>query len=357
MSDHYRRRQARNVKILYGLISPLFLDVGIKMSTFSDDDRYVDEKRWIKSLDGEGISVLNGHNFDDTAVIGFEINPIDKIFLSKNHIPWINIEIHPIRFLEDLYFSVTSSFDFNFDLLSCDEKQIQFTANILKLKNLERPYDIEDNALVIIGQTPDDKSIYFDHTFTSLLDYLDQLEALSKEHDHIYYRPHPIESDKAVDAEIMKRFDASILPDINYYDLISSNSIKTVCGISSSSLHEAKYFQKNVIFLEKRINTFSQPVSLKSLLESDALWFKELLSMEEKRSSKNIFIFRENLCRDLYGYWSYETSARQATSLADTALLRANEANSKATEAHQVLTSTSWKLTEPLRNIMSYFKR
>ncbi len=357
MGDHYRRRQARNVKILYGLISPLFLGMDLEMEIFSNDDKYVDEKKWIKSLEGEGTSALESYNFDNAAVIGFEINPIDRTFLNENEVPWVNIEIHPIRFLEDLYFSLTSSFDFDFDSLTCDEKQIYFTANVLKLKNLERPYDMGNNSLVIIGQTADDKSVYFDHTFKSLLDYLEQLEELCKAHDHIYYRPHPIESDKAVDTEIMKRFDASILPDINYYDLLSSDSIKTVCGISSSCLHEARYFYKNVIFLEKRVKEFSQPISLKSLVESDDLWFRGLLSTEKAESNKEIFIFRENLCRDLYGYWSYETLDREAHSLAIAALTTANEANGKATEAYQVLSSSSWKLTEPLRRIISYLKR
>ena len=215
------------------------MGLDIEVEILPDTADCIDEKKWVASLDGIGRSALEDHDLSDAVVIGFEINPIDRSFLDSKDIPWVNIEIHPLRFLEDLYFSVTASFSFDFDSLSCSEKHIQLAANVLRLKNLESEYGLEENALLIIGQTPADKSIYFYGQFKSLLDYMEILERLSREHDTIYYRPHPVETDQKVDEEIIRRFHAKSLPEIGYYDLLSADQIQTVCGISSSGLHEA----------------------------------------------------------------------------------------------------------------------
>lgn len=348
ISDHYRSRQERNIKILFGLLSPIFMESGISVEMLPDVVQYLDTERWRRGLDGIGVSALSDYCLDDAAVIGFEINPLDITYLNDHDTPWINIETHPIRFLEDLHFSVTASFSFDFDVISCGEKQIQLAANIQKLEYLERSKDLEDNILVILGQTPADKSIYFDGKFKSLLDYTDKLDALCNEHKNVLYRPHPIETDARVDAEIIKRYNASIKNGMNFYELVSAKQVKTVCAISSSSLHEAKYFHKQSIFLEERIKIFSKPISLKSLLECNTLWFDGLLSIDSREFKKEKFEPAANLCRDFYGYWSYETKMTRAADLASRALIKASLAEA---EASRIMDSASWKITEPLRKL------
>ena len=357
ISDYYRSRQERNVKILFGLISPIFMNSGVEAEILPNTEQYVDEKKWVETLNGGKGSVLENYDLNESVIIGFEINPADKNYLNEHDISWINIEIHPIRFLEDLHFSVTASFPFDFDSLSRSEKHIQLAANVLRLKNLECSYDIEENALIIIGQTPADKSVYFDGEFKSLIDYVETLEELCTMHNAVYYRPHPVETDNKVAEEIIRRFDAKTLSDISYYDLLSADQVKTVCGISSSSLHEAKYFHKNIVFLEKRIKEFSRPISLQSLLECNELWFDSLLSVDSRKMKKEKFDLLDNLCRDLYGYWSYETRATIASATAQEANAIAKEAGAKADIAYQALNSTSWRMTEPLRELRAFIQK
>ncbi len=333
------------------------MGLNIEVEMLPDTADYLDEEKWAAFLDGIGRSALEDHDLSDTAVIGFEINPIDRSFLDSRDIPWVNIEIHPLRFLEDLYFSATASFPFDFDLLACSEKHIQLAANVLRLKNLESEYTIEENALLIIGQTPADKSVYFDGQFKSLLDYMETLETLSREHDTIYYRPHPVETDQKVDEEIMRRFHAKSLPEIGYYDLLSADQIQTVCGISSSSLHEARWFGKKAVFLENRIKQFTHPISLKSLLNANELWFKGLLSLESKSFPKEEFVIQDNLCRDIFGYWSYKTPFDEMNKKILDIYETTTIAKAKADEAHMALTSTSWKITEPLRDFKTFFRK
>jgi hypothetical protein len=184
------------------------------------------------------------------------------------------------------------------------------------------------------------------------------LEKLCKAHETVYYRPHPIESDPDVDETIKQQLHAQTLPgDIGYYELLSSDAIQTVCGISSSSLHEAPWFGKKALFLEERVKSFSRPVSLASLLNSDDLWFRGLLALGNEESPKEPFAIPPNTCRDIFGYWSYktpfDTMEQKIREIHETTTI----AKAKADEAHNALTSFSWKITEPLRRMRSLLKK
>jgi len=83
ISDYYRSRQERNVKILFGLISPIFMDTGIKAEILPGTERYLNEKKWVETLDGKGESALEDYDLNNSAIIGFEINPVDRNYLNK----------------------------------------------------------------------------------------------------------------------------------------------------------------------------------------------------------------------------------------------------------------------------------
>jgi hypothetical protein len=307
IGDHYRGDQDSNIKKLYILLSPLLMDLNIKSSIIDNIDYNNLTDRWLDTLNKKGESLLSNYDLVDTLVIGFEINPLDKLYLNNNNISWIDIEIDPIRFLDDLYFKVSSSIDFDFSSLALSKNQIKFYANLLKHKHRSSFNDIKPNSLLIIGQTPIDKSLYYDNKFKSLLDYLEQLDLLTKKYNYIYYRPHPYLSDEKVDKEIISRYNATLLAEKSYYELISCNNLTAVCGISSSSLYEAKYFDKDVFFLENKVSHFSLPISMNSLMKNEKFW-SSILDIDEKSLHNKLDLnIPQNSCRDLYSYWSYET--------------------------------------------------
>ena len=346
IGDHYRGHQDKNVRILFELITPVFFDTNIEVEILCNTHKYANEEKWIESLSDTGISALSDYDLSDVAIIGFEINKLDKTFLIRNSIPWVNVEIHPLRFLEDLYFSITSSFEFDINILAPKDSYIKFTANTIKLNNLNSNFEIKNNSLLIIGQTPNDKSIYFDGKFKSLLDYLDELDDLCENHKNIYYRPHPNLTNHEIDKEIIKRYNASLLSLENYYDIISNDNIKTVCGISSSSLHEGKYFGKEIIFLEERIKVFSKPIALKSLLECSEFWFEKLLSMKCASKPTIDFLLFNNMCRSYYGAWSYETPMSKLENKIVDLQEKVSKAEEKASEAEEKASEAEAKASE-----------
>jgi len=304
IGDHYRGDQDRNITILFGLISPLFYDLDIKVEILKNTRPFADSNRWINSLTNIGNSSLDKYDLGNAAIIGFEMNPLDIAFLDLHYIPWIDFEIHPIRFLNDLHFSIKTSFLFDFTTLATSESFIKFAANSIKLRNFNQYFNIEENSLMIVAQSPTDKSVFFDNEFKSLSNYMDTLETIAGQYENIYFRPHPYLSDMEIGKKIMTSLKAVLLDQYSYYDLLSSDKLKAICGISSSCLYEAKYFDKDVFFLENRAKRFSQPVALKNILESSNKWLKAFLQSEENFEAIS-FPVQDNLCRDFYGYWSY----------------------------------------------------
>ena len=160
----------------------------------------------------------------------------------------------------------------------------------------------------------------------------------------------------------------------------------SVCGISSSSLFEAKYFSKNVIFLEDRKKLYASPISLNNFIAKMDDWTGYFLGIKLNGSKHKL---PANTLRNMYEYWSYETpintirsrvgvielcqnkiemlatqaeqNANEANARATQAEQNANEANARATQAEQhielLLNSNSWKITKPLRKSGILFKK
>jgi len=365
IGDFYRGDQDRNVKVLYYLISPVFKTFNLEIKIYDDTEHLTNYDKWVESLNGKGESFLTNYDLTDTVVIAFEMNPLDKKFLNIHRIPWLDMEIHPIRFLDDLYFSISSSIDFDFDTISISDNSIQLHANFSQISNIDRDYNLHDNSLLIIGQEPQDKSVFFDNRFKTLVDYISEIDSLSKQYDNIYYRPHPFKSNKNINEIIIEKYNATLLSDMNYYDLISSKSIKAVCGISSSTLHEAKFFDKNVVFLEKKVKLFSKPIRLDKFLSCRDFWNRILPGINNMID----FYLPENKCRNFFSYWSFETPVTKLNKEIKALEIKAIQAEEKAIQAEEkaiqaeekatlvidnyyaIINSNSWKITKPLRQL------
>ena len=375
IGDYYRGDQSRNVHILYTVLLPLLREYNIETNILHTKEIFTFDD-WMSSLKGTRLSFLEQCGLSSCdMIIGFEINNIDLDFLNKNSIPWINFKIHPIRFLDDLYFSIQSSFDFELSAHTIKKDHIYFYGEVLKLKSEVIP--IDKNSLLIVGQTPFDKSVFFDDEFKGLNSYFSDLDQIVHKYDRIYYRHHPNLTNHKLDQEIIERYNATLTNNHSYYELLASNGIVAVTGISSSALHEANYFGKKVYFLESRHEVFSEPISLKMLYYHSEKWIGKFKS--NRIDLVNLYInFEDNLLRKLYGNWSYpvieesvkimtnqltnaEVKAKQAQEQAQNAEVKAKQAQEQAQNAwnyyHMMVNSNSWKITEPLRKLGILFRK
>ncbi|MEL6909234.1 MAG: hypothetical protein AAFO85_03370 [Cyanobacteria bacterium J06598_4] len=272
----YRQRptQDGNVKWLYhALKNPLTLATSLPIETylFSKQDislvsagyRMIDE-----NISMEGWPKLFYHDdfseeflqqawlsFRDSIVIAFELPELLKSALERLNIPYIDIIIHPVRFLDDIVFGIRSN---NRDIAQLlhryliPEESILIQAGIVmasmnRLKRLKIP----GRAALFAGQTTDDKVLINDGKFHKVSNFLNKFKEISAEYDTLLIKSHPYSLDPFEAVSISRLFDNCLTVSDNFYYLMSHENIEAVYSISSSTSIEAKYLGKEGHHLAK----------------------------------------------------------------------------------------------------------
>ena len=98
VADYYRGDgfQDRNLKALYSLLSPIFIDLEVECNIIQNSMEISSEDLYIQSLIGQGKSLLESYDLSNSSIIGFELSKLDINFLNKKKIPWISFETRPV---------------------------------------------------------------------------------------------------------------------------------------------------------------------------------------------------------------------------------------------------------------------
>lgn len=194
--------------------------------------------------------------FQDSLVISYEMDSCILNILDELGIPYIDMYISPVRFLEDQLFSMTSNFETIYNKLlnyKLDENIIYMQANYLKTFYLMRDgkYIQETPAILFLGQTQYDKSLINNETgeVYSILNHKKEFEESIKGFSRILYKRHPKALGDELVLEYLKTLGDVTITNENFYSLISRPDIQRVVAISSGGLIEAKYFNKETKFL------------------------------------------------------------------------------------------------------------
>ncbi|HCA5916435.1 TPA: hypothetical protein U7M85_004996 [Escherichia coli] len=206
-----------------------------------------------------------GNFLKNTFVIGYELSEQTKSILDKINIKYIDIWLHPIRFLDDNFYAYYSSdksiwnclkkyrIDENIYYLYADKLKIQsymgwdkFHSSIDKL--------LIDNSCLFVGQTLTDKAVCCDGTMLTILNFENDFTRLTKEYSHVYFSPHPmIKGDYSAQIDFLKQFNNVSIIKEPAYKLLCSDKIKKVVAISSSLVYEAQFFNKETEFFYRPI--------------------------------------------------------------------------------------------------------
>lgn len=221
----------------------------------------------------------------------------------------INISIHPLRFADDIFFNFETNdnqiqeklkeYEVNYDTFYHYADLVKSTC----LKTVKND-KIEENSLILIGQTSKDKVLFDGEKYLSLLDFVKEIDELSKRYDHIYFKPHPYSKNNKEIMKVLKKTlpDIKIISD-NIYHLLSNDNVKHIAGLNSSVLYEAKYFKKEVTFFYKPYFDFtSNDIGIYGDYFDSKFW-SDTLSIEDK-NIKLPFI-HNRLRKILNDFWGY----------------------------------------------------
>jgi FMN phosphatase YigB (HAD superfamily) len=223
-------------------------------------------------------------------LIGYELSEETRIVLSKAGIAFIDIWLHPIRFLDDNFFAFRSNIDSintaleQFHLkddiytLYADKLKIQSYMGWDKYKNgLDNA--LKANSALFVGQTLTDKAICRNGTMLNVLNFKEEFTELTKRFSHVYFSRHPmIKGDDAAQLDFILSHENTSITTEPGYKLLCTESIEHVTGVSSSLMYESKFFGKEYSYLYRPVleihdnNTPNGYFSIFSKLHSPSFW-------------------------------------------------------------------------------------
>ena len=188
------------------------------------------------------------HSFRNSIVVAFELPENLRFALDILNIPFVDIIIHPVRFLDDIIFGIRSN---NREIsqrlcqyvISDESILIQAGIVLASVSRLGR-INIPGRAALFAGQTTDDKVLIDNGSFYKVGDFLEQLSEVANTYDTLVIKAHPYSSDPFEATSISRLFENCIVVDNNFYFLMSHENIESVYSISSSTSIEAKYLGK-----------------------------------------------------------------------------------------------------------------
>lgn len=191
---------------------------------------------------------------NNSLVIYIEASQTIKRIHDALGVPYIDITVHPIRYLDDHLFGMASNDEKIRRIFSQekeDPRRFAFEAGMICAQAAQSPLKIQPNSLLVIGQTELDKSLIRGRKLVKFSDFQNKIKDLASRYDHVYFKPHPYRKNNNDLINALERITEVIQTNENIYKLLSSRDIKAVVGISSSSIYESRYFGKGRNFLAK----------------------------------------------------------------------------------------------------------
>ncbi len=258
-------------------------------------------------------------------LIGYELSDQTRSVLDEIGVLYVDMWLHPIRFMDDVLFAMKSSSEVIHDKLkrySVSLDEMQLYADRIKVQTYKgwhrKEAEVVDGSAVFIGQLQNDKSVCRDGKFLTLLDFKREFSDFVSQHSHVYFSRHPYmrSGDTDVLRFVQSHSNVSIT-DQPTYRLIASPKVKTVGGISSSVLSEAEFFGKQIEYFYQPVLNFRDQdfnighASIQQDFLNPRFWaevfdgvFANGPDLDEVPNLS--FTDRKDKVRDMLGYyWSY----------------------------------------------------
>ncbi len=244
-------------------------------------------------------------------VIGFELPKEAGQQLDARKQPYLSLAIHPLRYMDDIFFAFRTNSDAMLRTLQAHEVNpvlCQAYANMVQatvLKSKKKPL-LPPDTLLLVGQTERDLVIFDGESYLSLLDFIDAIAPLAATHRHVVFKPHPYaRNNRMMHRQLKKRLGKVAMTYANIYHLLSQPTLSHVCALNSSVLYEAEMFMKTATFLYKPPFN-GEALGIYDAWLSGSFW-STLLSPHMATTPSDIVLpFRPDRLRiALNDFWSY----------------------------------------------------
>jgi predicted HAD superfamily hydrolase len=292
---------------------------------------WFDEKR----INQDSLDYLSSFFDSDTLVVGYELSHQTRKLLEKLNVVYVDIWLHPIRFLDDILFGFMTNHQGIHAALAkyhLQDDTFFLYADRLKVQTYKgwrrNELELAPNSALFIGQTLEDKAVCRGGKMLTVLDFKKEFEAAGAQYSRVYYSRHPYV--KKGDEEVIAYLKT--LPFVEVvshpaYQMLASNNLRKVISLSSSVVHEARYFGKQTEFLFRPVLQYGtqfsrQHVSIYQEFVSPSFWSDILKPVHETLDAPRVtFLDGKDKLRDMLAfYWSYghidKTEAMRQTLLA-----------------------------------------
>lgn len=216
-------------------------------------------------------------------VVGYEMPPVIIATLNRLGVPYIDLVLHPLRFMSDLIFAMRTNVEAFHNRLEAHwlpETDVRQQAGRIMARAawLPKPEPMPPGSALLLGQVASDRAmVTADGSMASLDQYAADVHNLCCDHSLVLFRPHPYAGPADPFADVIRRFPAVRFTNSNFYQLISQPEVDSVVALNSSGLLEARYFDCEAVNLIPFVYDFSfknpaENGSVGSLIALDARW-------------------------------------------------------------------------------------
>jgi hypothetical protein len=183
--------------------------------------------------------------------IGYEMPPWLVRLLDEHAVPYVDVRLHPVRFLDDLIFAVRGSCaEIQAGLLTMAmiESEVIATAGLREaMCQFISEARVPENTLLVAGQRRFDSTQIVAGGFFDAVPLTAEIHAICARYATILLKPHPLDRHHSL-LEVAASAPTRVLGVINdnIYRMMAMPQISAVLTVNSGVAHEAPYFGKRV---------------------------------------------------------------------------------------------------------------
>ena len=181
-------------------------------------------------------------DYEGALVIGFELSPLMRSVLGGIGVPWVDVSVGLIRFLDDLALSLRFSWAVEVahpGLVSSAQVR-EAAARVRARCRGDTAAAPLEGACVFLAQTRHDRALIKNGDFFPDTEAIERI-AQALDGRRLVLKPHPLAPDNPLLATLRERFGAATT-DANVYSLLATAGDVRFLTISSSAAIEARHF-------------------------------------------------------------------------------------------------------------------